>query len=464
MPIIAISRGSFSGGSRLAEELHSRLGWRVLSQEVITEAARKYGVSEEEMLRALDHPANFFERMTRRKQRYILASQAVLVEAFADGDGIYHGLGGAFLFEDLCNIYRVLLVAPMEWRVAALMEDRLVTHDQAVSYIRNEDERRAKWGRQMFGVEWNEPSLYDIVIDLERLDIEAAADAIAKIVSSEKYHPTPKCVQEFTSFTLATRVKAELYFNSSFNHDIVEVTATGSTVRLAGGRAFEATRTALVDWVRAIPGVEKVVTNLDDKEVPGTAVDLDFGMSTRDTRARDVMLPPNSYPHLNQDVSIRDAIVALSASAVRLDDGYFLAPRYILILDDNERLVGIVSRRELLEGLVPQIRESKTSRRHIQELVPFAGDMPSEIFINWTSLFTHRAVASSYEPVGTVMRRVRASVGMEDSLSTVITTMLHHGVDLLPVLDGDRVAGVVVMTNIFDLVGQFIMEHGVKDG
>ena len=75
MAIIAISRGSFSGGSRLAEELHSLLGWRVLSQEVITEAARKYGVSEEEMLRALDHPANFFERMTRRKQRYILASR-----------------------------------------------------------------------------------------------------------------------------------------------------------------------------------------------------------------------------------------------------------------------------------------------------------------------------------------------------------------------------------------------------
>jgi len=463
MPIIAISRGSFSGGSRLAKEIHSRLGWRVLSQEVITEAARKYGVSEEEMLRALDHPANFFERITRKKQRFILASQAVLVEAVADGNGIYHGLGGAFLFEDLCNVYKVLLVAPMEWRVAALVKNRLVTREQAVSYIREEDERRAKWGRQMFGVEWNDPDLYDIVVDLEATEIETAADKISEIVSSEKYQPTPKCVQEFTSFALATRVKAELYFNSSFNHDIVEVTASESTVRLAGGKAFEATKTTLVDWVRAIPGVDKVVTNLDDIEAPGTAVDLDFGISTRDTRARDVMLPPTGYPHLNQDISIRDAIVALSASAVRLDDGYFLAPRYILVLDDDGRLVGIVSRRDLLEGLVPQIRESKTSRRHIQELVPFAGDMPSEIFIKWTSLFTHRAVTSSYQPVRTVMRTVRATVGVEDSLSTVITTMLHHSVDLLPVLDGDRVAGVVVMTNIFDLVGQFIMEHGVKD-
>jgi hypothetical protein len=38
--------------------------------------------------------------------------------------------------------------------------------------------------------------------------------------------------------------------------------------------------------------------------------------------------------------------------------------------------------------------------------------------------------------------------------------MLHHGVDLVPVLEGQRVAGVVLMTNIFDIVAQFIMEHG----
>jgi hypothetical protein len=31
---------------------------------------------------------------------------------------------------------------------------------------------------------------------------------------------------------------------------------------------------------------------------------------------------------------------------------------------------------------------------------------------------------------------------------------------LVPVLDGQRVAGVVLMTNIFDIVAQYVMEHG----
>ena len=55
---------------------------------------------------------------------------------------------------------------------------------------------------------------------------------------------------------------------------------------------------------------------------------------------------------------------------------------------------------------------------------------------------------------------IRGTVQIGDSLSTVVSTMLFHGVDLVAVLDGTRVVGVVLMTNIFDIVAQFVMEHG----
>jgi len=41
--------------------------------------------------------------------------------------------------------------------------------------------------------------------------------------------------------------------------------------------------------------------------------------------------------------------------------------------------------------------------------------------------------------------------------------MLFHGIDLVAVLDGTKVVGVVIMTNIFDIVAQFVMEHGGED-
>jgi CBS domain-containing protein len=181
---------------------------------------------------------------------------------------------------------------------------------------------------------------------------------------------------------------------------------------------------------------------------------------SRDTTARDVMLPPERYPNCRLSCTIREAIVALSASAVKLQDGYIMLPRYVLVLDNDDRLVGVVSRRELLKGLIPHLRDDRETEAHIKELVPFGGSMPSDLTIRWTSLFSRLAIEASTTPIQSVMVPIKGTVQVDDSLSTVISTMLHHGVDLVAVLDGEKVAGVVLMTNIFDIIAQFIMEYG----
>jgi CBS domain-containing protein len=191
---------------------------------------------------------------------------------------------------------------------------------------------------------------------------------------------------------------------------------------------------------------------------PGSA------LSSRDAKAADVMLDINRYPHCKTGCTIRDAMVALSASAVKLEDGHIVQPRYVLLHDLDDRLVGVVSRRELLKGLVPHLVQDRESAAHIRELVPFGGTTPSEIFIRWTSMFSKAAIDASKQSVSTVMAPIRGTVRIDDSLSTVISTMLYHGVDLVAVLDEGRVVGVVLMTNIFDLIAQFVMEHGGQTG
>jgi cytidylate kinase len=459
MPIITISRASHSGGTQVAERLHELLGYPLMGDQVVTETARRYGVSEEELLRGLDMPANFFERFTSRRQRYLLATQATLGEVFQGGDGIYHGFAGQFVFAGTCNVFKVRLAAPMEDRVRSAMTLHGFSREQAVSHLNDVDQRRAKWSRQMFGVDWNEPSLYDLMVNLGQMTVDAAARMIAETLGREDARPTDACLEEFRNFVLERRVVAELYFKSPFNADIVRVRANRGQVLLSGGSAFEGSKRAVVEFVAQVVGAENVVVESDDPVSHGTQ-DLEIGMSSRDTTARDVMLPPERYPRIPQWATIREAMVALTASAVRFEDGHITMPRYLLVLDEDDQLVGIVSRRELVRGLLPQLREAERSRAQIRKLVGFGGETPAEISIRWTSLFTRTAVEAAKDPVSTVMTPVRGSVRLEDSLSTVITTMLHHGIDLVPVLDGRRVAGVVLMTNIFDIVAQFILEQG----
>jgi cytidylate kinase/CBS domain-containing protein len=461
MAIITISRGTCSGGTHLATELHKRLGWRVASQEDVSAAAAKaYRMTEQDLFRGLYLPANFFERFTHRKTRYLLATQAAVTEMFADGNGIYHGLAGQFLFADLCNAFKVRIVAPMDYRIETAMQRLGLTRNEAKRHIEEADEHRARWGRQIFHTDITDTDLYDLVINLEHVSVAGAATMIVEIMEGEDYQPTPECLQEYRDFALEKRIKAELFFNSPYTPDIAQVEVRNGAVLLSGGKAFAASRQGLLDFVGAIQGVDRITTEEGTVGAVDVRLDPDFALSSRDTTAKDVMLPPERYPHCRLGCTIREAIVALSASAVKLQDGYIMLPRYVLVLDDDDRLVGVVSRRELLKGLIPHLREDRESEAHIKELVPFGGTMPSELRIRWTSLFSRVAIESSMTPIQAVMVPIKGTVQIDDSLSTVISTMLHHGVDLVAVVDGQKVAGVVLMTNIFDIVAQFIMEHG----
>jgi cytidylate kinase len=458
MPIISVSQASHSGAANLAEALHRRLGLPVVHWEDAIVAARRYGLSEEEMYRGLDMPANMFERFTRRKERYVLAMQAVLGERFEDGNGIYCGLAGQFLFHGLCNVFKVRMVAPLEYRTTAAMTDLGLSYDEAVRFLREADDRRLKWGRQVFGSDLNNPDLYDLVVNLEHMNVDTAADMITGILRRKEF--PEDCERQFRNFALEKRIVAALYFNSPFRADAIAVTAEDGVVRLSGESTFEDARDGIVDFVSRVQGVRKVVTAAGEVASVDATLDTQIGVSTRDTKARDVMLPPDSYPHCRMSCTIREAIVALSASAVRLPDSYVMIPRYVLVLDDNDELKGIVSRRELLKGLVPQLKRSQETEAHIRELVPFGGNVPSEILIRWTSLFSKGALEAANHSVASIMAPIKGSVQVDDSVSTVISTMLRYGVDLVAVLDGRRVAGVVLMTNIFDIVAQFVLEHG----
>jgi hypothetical protein len=70
MSIIIISRGTLSGGQRLAKCLAMNLGCQIISREVLTEAAQQYGVSEESLARGLAQPPSSWDRFRIDRQIY----------------------------------------------------------------------------------------------------------------------------------------------------------------------------------------------------------------------------------------------------------------------------------------------------------------------------------------------------------------------------------------------------------
>jgi cytidylate kinase/osmotically-inducible protein OsmY len=455
MPIITISRGSLSGGKMLAQQLGARLGFSVISREVIIEAAQEYGVSEEDIVKGLESPPGLWERLVGRKERYILAIRATLTEKVESGNAIYHGIAGQLLLKEVPNVIKVRLIAPLDQRIRAAMAQGSTSREEAIKQIHTADMLRAQWVRRMYNAEWNDPSLYDLVVNLEHMDLHTATELVVGLAKSKEFEATPASARVLKDVALAARVRAVLRFKSEFPEEAIDATVHDGVVHLSGGPFFENNRRDVVLFVKSIPGVESVTPDIESEALESHTLPQ-IGKT-----AADVMVPLTGYPHIHEWVTIREAMMALGASSVVLTDGHLISPRYVVVLDPNNQIVGVIGRRNLLRGLTPQFAMIQRAKAQVESMAALT-DMGLPVTLRWNSLFSKAALAASWEPVKSVMAPIRGTVNVEDSLSTVVTTMIYNSVDLIPVVDDQKAVGVILMTDVFDTVAQFILEKGTE--
>ena len=188
MAIITISRGSMSGGEALAKLLEHRprlsdswaatcswpppRNWTSLRRSLTQKIVRGPGV---------------WESLTSNRRLYVVAVQAALAEHLDKGNLVYHGHAGHLLLKGIPTVLRVRLIAPLEMRVRSVMERQHLNREAAVEYIATVDHERIRWTQFIYGVDWSDPSLYDLVINLENMSMQTACTTIAAVVGQPEF-------------------------------------------------------------------------------------------------------------------------------------------------------------------------------------------------------------------------------------------------------------------------------------
>ncbi len=262
MAVITISRGSYSGGKMLAEALAWKLGYRCIDRDLLVQKAARWGVSANDLNTALETPPSFLGFSRRTAHAYLAVIQAALAEEIRDGNAIYHGLAGHLLLRDSIHVFRVRLIAPMEFRIG-MVQDRLkLSRNDAIAYIQNKDQGRRKWTRLLYGVDWEDPSLYDLVVNLDPMSIEQARDLICSMLEQESFRTTAESLQALSDLAIASRIRANLAMDPATSDLELEVRARFGAVSIKGGvvrvdQGHEVERIA-----RSVPGVKSVVSQL----------------------------------------------------------------------------------------------------------------------------------------------------------------------------------------------------------
>ncbi len=234
MSIITISRGTFSGGKTLAECLAASLGYRCVDRDVIVEKAAAYGVSQDDLRDALQKPPSLLERFRHKKYIYLTLIQAALIEEVRTGKAVYHGNAGHLLLKGGFHMLRVRIIAPMASRIRMAQERRRMSREEAIAYIHKMDQERKKWTQYLYGVDWTDPSLYDLVVNLEFMEISHACRTISRMVRERCFEFTPECQQVMDDLALASRVKVALALNDSTSHLGLDTEAVDGAVRVFG--------------------------------------------------------------------------------------------------------------------------------------------------------------------------------------------------------------------------------------
>lgn len=270
MPIITVSRGTMSGGKALAECLAAKLGCACIAREVLVEGAAKLGVSEEFLRERLERAPGLWERLTAERRTYALATQAALAEQIARGDAVYHGLAGHLLLREVPEVLRVRLIAPVEVRVRALMEQKGMTREDAEQFISQVDSHRVRWTRLMYNVDIEDPRLYDLVLNLEKTSVDSACDAVLAMARRPEFTVDESARARLADFVLSSRVRLALAIQPATRGLDLDVKARAGAVTLTGRvpkpemliHASERWTKELREVVEGVTGVKRVVLDV----------------------------------------------------------------------------------------------------------------------------------------------------------------------------------------------------------
>jgi CMP/dCMP kinase len=186
MSAITISRQYGSLGDEIGREVSERLGLRLVDGTVIAEIARVLGLSASDfedrdewqatvvsdLVRRMRHlyPATIAPTPTEETPQlddasYLEVIRQVIWEVARTEDSVIIGRGAASILGNSPTVLHVLIVAPLAVRAERVMTTDDLDHQHAVQRIKQIDERRARYIRRFYGVDWLDVSIYDLVIN-----------------------------------------------------------------------------------------------------------------------------------------------------------------------------------------------------------------------------------------------------------------------------------------------------------
>jgi cytidylate kinase len=268
MAIVTVSHEMGSGGAEIGAALAERLRYRFVDQDMISQAARQYGVGEEKLTQLDETKPSLFERFDVETRQYITVLQSALLDVAEQDNVVLMGRGGQVLLRGITHVLRVRVIAPFDIRVKRVMRKLAGQMGESVDVrstaelVRRNDHEKFGRMRYLYDVDWADPALYDVGINTEKLSTEAGVDLIIGLLHRPELAATEASRQAVRDRALASRVRTALAAHPETRKYRINVESSQGVIQLEGTAALERAS----EVARSVSGVVDVKSQL--LEVP----------------------------------------------------------------------------------------------------------------------------------------------------------------------------------------------------
>lgn len=189
MAAITISRQMGSLGADVAQIVAERLGYHLAWKEIINQAAHRSG-EPEVALAAIDE-LGLLDLCPSPQAclDYQRAVQQVLIELAEQGNVVIVGRAGQAVLHNYPDVMHVRIIASPEVRARRIAHIHGIALAGAFNQIEASDEYRRQYLDRYYDVSWDDPDLYDLVINTGRLDSADAAELV--VVAFQRWLEIP---------------------------------------------------------------------------------------------------------------------------------------------------------------------------------------------------------------------------------------------------------------------------------
>lgn len=176
MSIITVSRQIGSDGEKIAEMLSERLDYTQIDKQTVESYFTQHGLSQKKFERLDEKQSTFWDFFAMNQGMYKNVLLMAIYESVRKGNALVLGRGGQVLLQGIPGVLHVRIIAPRDVRLERIQEYFSCDERHARQMLHNGDHERDGYLKTFFKHSWDDPELYDLVINTATLSLDAAAE------------------------------------------------------------------------------------------------------------------------------------------------------------------------------------------------------------------------------------------------------------------------------------------------